>query len=177
MCCRQKSTNRNRPLVVPASWETRESSLPHEDGQGVDADLVIGASEFALNVINRKVFFAHGDSQMPYWISRRSHLRAVSDILEKGASLAFVMPKLVAKNPKGASGVCLFPIANSLVQVGLNRVDRRSVFQPALASKRPENSKFENDDGYSIDKPGDHKRRAHPCGNVFSFGQSFHQRS
>jgi hypothetical protein len=42
---------------------------------------------------------------MPYWISRRSHLRAVSDILEKGASLGFVMPKLVAKNPKGAWSV------------------------------------------------------------------------
>jgi hypothetical protein len=42
---------------------------------------------------------------MPYWISRRSHLRAVSDILEKGASLGIVMPKLVTKNPKGARGV------------------------------------------------------------------------
>jgi hypothetical protein len=42
---------------------------------------------------------------MPYSISRRSHLRAVSDILEKGASLCFVMPKLVAQHPKGAGSV------------------------------------------------------------------------
>ena len=42
---------------------------------------------------------------MSYPISRRSHLRAVPDILEEGASLGLVMPKLVTKNPKGAWSV------------------------------------------------------------------------
>jgi hypothetical protein len=97
--------DRNRSFVVAPPWQTGETLLPHKDRKSIDADLVTGGSQFALDVVYGEIFLTHGDGHGPRPVTHRSSLRPVPDVLEKGIPLVGVVPEFMAQDAERAWGV------------------------------------------------------------------------
>jgi hypothetical protein len=98
-------SDRGWPLIIPASRKTLESLLAQESGQGIDADAVPGSRQFALDIIDRQVLFAHSDGQVSYPITHGGALGPMFDVRKEGVPFFGIMPKLVAEDAKGSWGV------------------------------------------------------------------------
>ena len=61
--------------------------------------------EFVSNIVDRKIFLAHGHDQLAYWVTGRCGLRPVVDLTEKTFLPILRVSKLVAQDPEGAGGI------------------------------------------------------------------------
>ena len=59
----------------------------------------------ALNIVDREVFFPHGDRQVSHAIADRSILWAVGDIIEEVLPFCGVVTELVAQDAESTWGI------------------------------------------------------------------------
>ena len=68
-----------------------------------------GGGEFALDVIDGEVAFAHGHGQITNAAAGRSRLRSMQRLAEEGSAFVGVVAEVVAEDAKGTRGVAETP--------------------------------------------------------------------
>jgi hypothetical protein len=89
-------------LVVSAAGKPREALLTEQDGEGVDRDDVVGGGKFPLDVIDRKIAFAHGYGQITDAIAGGGGLRSTMGLAKERGAFVGVVAEVMTKDPKGA---------------------------------------------------------------------------
>jgi len=96
---------RRRPFLVEASGQAGEAFFAQEHAEGVDADGVPGVGEFALDVVDGQVAFAHGDDEFADRIANRGIAWSVLHDPEEAGAFVGIVAKLMAKDAEGAGGI------------------------------------------------------------------------
>lgn len=93
------------PFVIAASRQPGEAFLAEEDREGIDADVVPGVGQFALDVVDRQVPLAHGHDRVADAIACGRRLRPLAGGREEGGTFGGVMAELMTEDAKGAGRV------------------------------------------------------------------------
>ncbi len=113
-------------FVVEASGQAGEPFLAQEHAEGIDTDGLPSVGEFALDVVDGEVAFAHGDDQFADAIANGCPMRSVLHDAEEAGTHVGIVAKLVAEDAKGAAGVaeaaCDFVRRQPLDEVGAQRL-------------------------------------------------------
>ena len=96
---------RRGAFVIEAAWQAGEAFLTQQDGEGIDADGVSGLGQFALDVVDGEVPFAHGHDEFAYLIADWGVARPRLNRLKEAALLVGVVAELVAEDAEGAGHV------------------------------------------------------------------------
>ena len=92
-------------FLIEASRQAGEAFLAEQDGEGIDADGVSGGGQFALDVVDGEVPFAHGHDEFAEPITNGGVSWPMLDRLEEADLLIGVMAELVAEDAEGAGAV------------------------------------------------------------------------
>jgi hypothetical protein len=86
------------PFVIEAAGQAGEAFLAQQDGEGIDTDGVTGQGQFALDVVDGEIAFAHRHDEFADTITNWGETWPVRDGLEEADLLIGVMAELVTED-------------------------------------------------------------------------------